>query len=152
MKTCFQIPAIRTMRVASLPILFSFAAAAEPLGVPLASPSAPASADAPLFTRLAPEQSGISHVPHMDIDHPMSYLYHSGMTCGGVAVGDFDGDGKPDLFFAGTNERQSSLPQTGDLKFEEVTRPAARDSTEATRGRRCAPPPMSMATAASTST
>jgi len=111
----------RPMWTASIPFLVALAAAEEPSGTPLASPSKPPTAEAPLFNRLAPADTGVTHVPRMDIDHSLSYLYHSGMTCGGIAIGDFDGDGKPDLFFAGTNDPNRLYLQTGDLKFEDVT-------------------------------
>ena len=70
---------------------------------------------------MIPGRTGVTHIPRMDVDHPLSYLYHSGMTCGGVAVADFDGDGMVDLFFAGTNDANRLYRQTGDLKFEDIT-------------------------------
>ena len=60
-------------------------------------------------------------VNRVEVNHPMSFLYHSGMTTGGVVVADFDGDGKPDIFFAGTTDKNRLYRQTGDLKFEEIT-------------------------------
>ncbi|MEM8623611.1 MAG: FG-GAP-like repeat-containing protein [Pseudomonadota bacterium] len=91
---------------------------AEITSTPLQPPSA---ANSTLFSRLAPEDTGIKHITRMDVDHPMSYLYHSGMTCGGVAIGDFDGDGQPDLFFAGSNDKNRLYLQRGNLQFEDVT-------------------------------
>ncbi len=74
-----------------------------------------------LFTRLGPDTTGMKEVNHLDINHPMSYLYHSGMTCGGVAVADFDGDGKLDVYFAGTTGPNALYRQTGAMKFENIT-------------------------------
>src|ERR1051325_7578776 len=55
-----------------------------------------------LFCRDDGQKPSLSDLNKMDVNHPMSFLYHSGMTTGGVLVADFDGDGKPDIFFAGT--------------------------------------------------
>src|SRR6478735_7264841 len=74
-----------------------------------------------LFTALTPVETGIKVENRMNVDHPMSYLYHSGMTCGGVAVADFDGDGRPDIFFAGTTGPNALYRNLGGMKFEEIT-------------------------------
>ena len=80
-----------------------------------------------LFTRLEGDKIGIDMVNKMNVNHPMSFLYHSGMTTGGVAVGDFDGDGKPDIFFAGTTQPSRLYRQVGklgEMKFEDITKSA----------------------------
>lgn len=59
-----------------------------------------AAKDAPLFEALEPARSGLDFVIPIDTNHPDKRLYYSAMACGGVAVGDLDGDGWPDLFFA----------------------------------------------------
>ena len=55
-----------------------------------------------LFTTLGPDTTGLTAVNKVEVDHPQSFMYHSGVTTGGVIVADFDGDGKPDIFFAGS--------------------------------------------------
>jgi hypothetical protein len=74
-----------------------------------------------LFTELRPDKTGLNAVNKLDVNHPMAYLYHSGITTGGVIVADFDADGKPDIFFAGTTDKNRLYRQTGDLKFEDIT-------------------------------
>ncbi len=87
--------------------------------VPLAKPVARESGA--MFTRLADKaQTGIDFVSPVDLAHPQSFLYHSGTATGGVAIGDVDGDGKPDVFLASGPRANKLYRQTGALKFEEV--------------------------------
>jgi len=123
-KATLMTPSLSVLRRAGA--LFSLAllaglypASAEIASVPLAPRSK--GAGETLFTALGPEQTGVAAVNRMDVKHPLSYLYHSGMTTGGVVVADFDGDGRPDLFFAGTTGTNHLYRQTGDLKFEDIT-------------------------------
>lgn len=74
-----------------------------------------------LFTTLSSQETGLDMLNKMNVDHPMSYLYHSGMTTGGVVVADFDGDGQPDIFFSGTTNANKLYRQVGNLKFEDIT-------------------------------
>ncbi len=88
-------------------------------GVPLAKPTAHESG--PMFTRLADKaQTGIDFVSPVDLEHKKSFLYHSGTATGGVAIGDVDGDGKPDIFIASGPRANKLYRQVGALKFEEV--------------------------------
>ena len=74
-----------------------------------------------LFTKIPPRSSGLTHDNQLVLDHPLNRLYHSGFVCGGVAIGDFDGDKKPDLFFASGPKGNRLYRQTGDLSFEDVS-------------------------------
>ncbi|MDB4578678.1 VCBS repeat-containing protein, partial [Akkermansiaceae bacterium] len=74
-----------------------------------------------LFSSLTVEQTGIDFVNPIDISHPMKRLYHSGFVCGGVAIGDVNGDGKADLFLnSGPKENRLYL-QEGQLRFRDAT-------------------------------
>jgi len=75
----------------------------------------------PLFTEVPPEDSGLTHENKLVLDHPLNRLYHSGFVCGGLAIGDFDGDGKPDLFFASGPGENRLYRQSGDLIFEDIS-------------------------------
>lgn len=74
-----------------------------------------------LFTLLPSSETGIDLVNPILPAHPMSYLYASAMGCGGIAVGDVDNDGRPDLYFTGGAVPNRLYRQVADLVFEEVT-------------------------------
>ena len=78
-----------------------------------------------LFSRFEGGEIGLGFVTQFEVDHPLGYQYRSGFAAAGLAVGDVDGDGWPDVFFAGTTGpdglyRNSAVP--GELKFEEITK------------------------------
>jgi hypothetical protein len=77
----------------------------------------------PLFERLAPSQTGVRFANTIDgrdsLLNPVDfdYLYNGG----GVAVGDFDGDGQPDLYFAGNTVDNALYLNRGGFRFEDAT-------------------------------
>ncbi|WP_412069136.1 VCBS repeat-containing protein [Rubrivirga sp. IMCC43871] len=81
--------------------------------------------EAPLFEALAPEASGVTFANSLEESaefNILSYLYY--YNGGGVAAGDVDGDGRPDLYFT-ANEQPNRLylnrsDETG-VRFEDVT-------------------------------
>ena len=82
-----------------------------------AEPSAPT-----LFTLLPPESTGIHFTnslpdsPHLNI---LTYLnYYNG---GGVAAGDVDGDGLPDLYFTANRVPNRLYRNLGGFRFEDIT-------------------------------
>ncbi len=74
-----------------------------------------------LFEKLPTEKTGIDFVNRLDPKSPMSFLYHSGMSCGGVAIGDIDGDGRPDIYLANGSSKNRLYKQTGDFQFVDIT-------------------------------
>lgn len=73
---------------------------------------------APLFQELAPADTGVIFVHRLADDHPLAYLYHSGYACGGVCVGDVDGDRRPDIFLSSGPDANALFLNKGALRFE----------------------------------
>ncbi len=79
----------------------------------------------PQFVRLNDAKTGVDFVSRLLPDHEFAYLYHSGMTCSGLAAGDVDGDGRPDLFLANGPGANALYLQSGEgIHFEDVTQQA----------------------------
>ncbi|MFT4641641.1 MAG: hypothetical protein ACI8T1_004984 [Verrucomicrobiales bacterium] len=86
-----------------------------------------------LFTKLEAKDTGVTFInPLKDpTTHPLRRLYASSMVVGGVAVGDVDGDGRPDLFFVNGPTQNGLFRQTADFTFEDITAKAGVDGGEA---------------------
>ncbi len=82
-----------------------------------------------LFTNLPATDTGIDFDSKLvdPTTHPMRRLYASSMVVGGMAVGDVDGDDKPDLYFVNGPGMNQLYKQTADFKFEEITDKAKVD-------------------------
>ncbi|MFT5496869.1 MAG: hypothetical protein ACI9TH_002269 [Kiritimatiellia bacterium] len=76
---------------------------------------------ATLYERIAPEQSGLDFMNAVDPDHPDRRLYATSMACGGVTIGDVNGDGRPDLFLTSGADQNRLYLQTADFTFEDAT-------------------------------
>jgi len=87
---------------------------------PLREPGPP---DRTLFTALTPKQSGIDFVNPIDTHHPLKRIYLGAFACGGIGVGDLNGDGRPDLFLTGGSPENRLYLQTEDaLRFVDATK------------------------------
>ena len=78
-----------------------------------------------VFTRLAPETTGIGFTNETGESDSFNiltneYIYNGG----GVGVGDFDGDGLPDVFFTGCATENKLYLNRGDWQFDDVTQSA----------------------------
>jgi enediyne biosynthesis protein E4 len=98
--------------------------ASDPLIAEKAFVPAAAAPGQPRFTSLPPAQTGVD-VPNNFTDPEMWGKRYQELTYGaigtGVAAGDFDNDGLPDLFIASKTERSKLLRNLGGWKFEDVT-------------------------------
>src|SRR5687767_14178551 len=82
----------------------------------------PAKTDRPLFRLLSPEQTGVTFANTITTSDSVNvqtdvYVYNGA----GVAIGDIDNDGLPDLFFAGNMVSSRLYLNKGQMRFEDVT-------------------------------
>ncbi|MEM7383849.1 MAG: VCBS repeat-containing protein, partial [Verrucomicrobiota bacterium] len=75
----------------------------------------------PLFRQVPPSESGIDFTNPIDNSHPLSRLYISGFASSGVAIGDVDGDGLPDVYVTRGPGANGLYRNLGGFKFEDVT-------------------------------
>ncbi len=106
-----------------LPALLAAAlSASEPMATPFATRSAPTGDT--LFTALAPEQTGIVTTNAYDDPRMWAELhreYHVGAIGTGVAIGDYDDDGRPDIYIVSKIESPRLFRNLGDWRFTDVT-------------------------------
>ena len=80
-----------------------------------------------LFTRLTPEETGIETENPYDDPRMWNERYRElafGALGTGVAVGDFDNDGRPDIFIVSKTRQSRLFRNLGNWKFEDVTEKA----------------------------
>ena len=71
------------------------------------------------FTLLTPQQTGILFTN--ELSYPRSLTNQNLLNGAGVAAGDFDGDGWPDLYFCNLEGRNALFKNLGGWKFRDVT-------------------------------
>ena len=76
-----------------------------------------------LFDEVRPSESGLDFVNPLLPDDPRNFLYPFGYACGGVNIGDLDGDGRPDVFCVGgpvANGLYLQVGEPGEMRFERL--------------------------------
>src|SRR2546429_8153212 len=79
----------------------------------------------PLFKLLTPAQTGVRFANTITTSDSLNaqtdpYVYNGG----GVAIGDIDNDGLPDIFFTGNMVSSRLYVNKGNMRFEDITQPA----------------------------
>jgi hypothetical protein len=87
------------------------------------------------FTRMLPEQTGVSF-SNVIVESEQFNIYTDfyAYNGGGVAIGDVNGDGRPDLFFTSTQHNNKLYLNRGEWRFEDVTSIAGLDSSRHASG------------------
>lgn len=87
---------------------------------------------AALFEQLSSAQTGVDFTVPIDAGNPMrQVLGSSGFAMGGVAMGDFDGDGLPDLYLVSGPGKNRLFRQTAEFQFIDITENARVDGGDA---------------------
>ena len=87
-----------------------------------AAPLSPPAGGKPGFSLVAPGDSGIEFQNTLsDLAGARNRTLYNGS---GVAVGDYDGDGRPDIYLCQLEGDNVLYRNLGDWKFEDVTRAA----------------------------
>ncbi|PZX62359.1 VCBS repeat-containing protein [Hydrotalea sandarakina] len=79
----------------------------------------------PLFKQLSAQQTGISFTNTVTDTREMNiFNYHNFYNGGGVAIGDINNDGKPDIFFTANQGENKLYLNEGNFHFKDITQQA----------------------------
>ena len=83
------------------------------------------------FSLLSFEETGVDFQISIDGEHPLRKLYEIAFAGAGVCIGDYDKDGKPDIFLSHHTEPNRLYRQVSAFRFEDVTKSAGIGGQEA---------------------
>ncbi|MGN7514543.1 MAG: VCBS repeat-containing protein [Allomuricauda sp.] len=79
----------------------------------------------PLFEKMSPEQTGMDFANTLAYDKDFNvFTYRNYYNGGGVAIGDVDKDGLPDVYMTSNLGQNKLYRNTGDFTFEDITEQA----------------------------
>lgn len=79
----------------------------------------------PRFRTVSPDKSGLSYLNQItESDSLHVFLYEYLYNGAGIGIGDFNGDGREDVFFSGNTAPNKLFLNKGDLTFQDITLPA----------------------------
>ncbi|WP_051947345.1 VCBS repeat-containing protein [Muricauda sp. MAR_2010_75] len=79
----------------------------------------------PLFEKMTPEQTGIDFANTLSYDREFNvFTYRNYYNGGGVAIGDIDKDGLPDVYMTSNLGQNKLYRNTGNFTFEDITEKA----------------------------
>ncbi len=84
-----------------------------------------------VFELLDESTTGIDFSNMLGYDHEFNvYKYRNFYNGGGVAIGDINNDGLPDIYFTSNQEQNKLYLNLGDFKFEDITEKAKVGGTK----------------------
>jgi len=84
-----------------------------------------------IFVPLSSENSGVNFINSLEYSEQLNpYTFKNFYNGGGIAIGDINNDGLPDLFFSGNMVSNRLYLNKGDLKFEDITVSSNLESTD----------------------
>ena len=85
----------------------------------------------PLFTKMPSSETGIAFANTLEFDRDFNiYKYRNFYNGGGVAIGDVNNDGLPDIYMSSNTKRNKLYLNKGNFKFEDVTEKAGVAGTK----------------------
>lgn len=82
----------------------------------------PDNRDASLFSKLTSDETGIEFINEITNEEDFNiFLYRNFYNGGGVAIGDINNDGLPDIYLTANRKKNKLYLNKGNFKFEDIT-------------------------------